>query len=77
MKHLLVLAGNFVEFQRWCKDNKAELKAKNIEARFVDARGTNHLGFRDCFYVEVGTFYRTARHEEVYRYFESHNVVKI
>lgn len=77
MKTLLVFAGNFVEYTRWCKDYKQELKAKGFEPRYVPTNGTAHLGFKDCFYTEVGSYYRSARNDEVYRYFESHNIIKI
>lgn len=77
MKHLLVFAGNFIEYQRWVRDNKKELKAKGFEARYIDPRGTQHLGFKDCFYTEVGTFYRTSKHNEIHSYFNNHNIIKI
>lgn len=77
MKHLLIFSGNYVECERWIRKNREELEAKGIVPHFLDPRGTKHLGFKDCFYTEVGTYYRTARYEEIYRYFESHNIIKI
>ena len=66
---LFVCAGNYVEYQRWLSKHK-EIK---IPTKFIPARGVAHFGFRDCVYVEVGTFVMDA---EMIAYFETHNIKK-
>lgn len=77
MKPLLVLAGNQTEYLRWAREYRDEIEQKGFAPRYLPTNGINHLGYRDCFYTEVGSFCRSARNDELYRYFETHNIIKI
>lgn len=77
MKPLLVLAGNQTEYLRWAREFRDEIEAKGFAPRYLPPNSINHLQYRDCFFIEVGSFYRSSRHDELYRHFETHNIVKI
>lgn len=77
MKPLLVLAGNQTEYLRWAREFRDELEAKGFAPRYLPQSSINHLGYRDCFYTEVGSYYRSSKNDEMYRHFESHNIIKI
>lgn len=77
MKPLLVLAGNQQEYLRWAREFREEIETKGFAPRYLPPNGINHLGYKDCFYTEVGSFYRSSRHDELYRFFETHNIIKI
>jgi len=77
MKSIFVLAGNQTEYLQWARKFRDELVAKNFFPRYLPTGTLNYLGHKDCFFTEVGSFYRTDRHNEIYNYFETHNIIKI
>lgn len=77
MRPLLVLASNQQEYMQWAREHREEMEARGLAPRYMPEKTLNYLGYDKCFYLEVGTFYRSSRHDEMYRYFQSHGILNV
>lgn len=75
---LIVLAGNHREFDDWRSNQRKLLKDLKIEAIYLSQNSLGYLGIRDCFYIEIGSYYpNSVKNQEMYRYFSSHNIQRL
>lgn len=77
MTTLFVLAANAGECEHWIRENKLILKFKKLSPKYISSNGISYLGHKDCHFVEVGSFWATEKHDTMYSYFNSHNIIRL
>lgn len=78
MKHLLILAGNFVEYKRYIKAQRDLFEERGLTPIYLDPRSLSYMTMRNTGYVEVGSYYpNMEKNGQMYAYFKSHGIEKI
>lgn len=74
MKPLLVLAGTGKQAAIWIKESEDVIATLKLNPKFLSPKDINYHGFKDGYFILVGTVRDAGYPPEMFTYFDRHNI---
>jgi len=77
MTPLLILAGNHQQYHKWYKASGKAAEGMGFNPVYVPSNTIKYLGYSNCHYMRVGTFYEAGYEVDMFKYFDYKNITEI